>query len=86
MVHMYSLLHEVTYMTRIDYNALFTPLIAKACVVQWIECRPPVLGADGSNHGDGRYFFIYRKVYRIFSDFYLYSRSAFFMCTFYLVR
>ena len=29
---------------------------------------------DGSNHGDGRYFFIYREIYRIFSDFYLYSR------------
>ena len=37
MVHTYPLLHVVTYMTRIGYNALFTPLIAKACVVQWIE-------------------------------------------------
>ena len=72
---MYPLLHVVTYMTRIDYNALLTPLIAKACVVQWIECRTPDSRADGSNHGDGRYFFfIYRKVHRIFSDFYLYSR------------
>ena len=35
---MYPLLHVVTYMTRIDDNALLTPLIAKACVVQWIEC------------------------------------------------
>ena len=57
MVHMYPLLHVVTYMTRIDYNALLTPLIAKACVVQWIECRTPVPEADGSNHGVGRYFF-----------------------------
>ena len=71
----YALLHVVTYMTRIDYNALLTPLIAKACVVQWIECRTPDSRADGSNHGVGRYFFfIYREVYRIFSDFYLYSR------------
>ena len=38
MVHMYPLLHVVTYMTRIDYNALLTPLIAKARVVQWIGC------------------------------------------------
>ena len=27
---MYPLLHIITYMTRIDYNALLTPLIAKA--------------------------------------------------------
>ena len=33
-IHVYPLLHVVTYMTRIDYNALLTPLIAKACVVQ----------------------------------------------------
>ena len=66
------LLHVVTYMTRIDYNALLTPLIAKACVVQWIGYRTPDSGADGSNHGVGRYLFY--LVYRIFSDFYLYSR------------
>ena len=72
---MYPLLHVVTYMTRIDYNALLSPLIAKARVVQWIECRTPDSGADGSNHGVGRYFFfIYGEVYRICSDFYLYSR------------
>ena len=70
---MYPLLHVVTYMTRIDYKALFTTLIAKACVVQWIERRPPELGADGSNHSYGRFFF--REVYRIFSDFYLFSLS-----------
>ena len=57
MVHTYPLLHVVTYLTRIGYNALFTTLIAKAYVVQWIECRPPDSGADGSNHGVGRYFF-----------------------------
>ena len=54
---MYPLLHVVTHMTRIDYNALLTPLIAKACVVRWIECRTLDSGADGSNHGVGRYFF-----------------------------
>ena len=53
MVHMYPLLHVVTYMTRIDYKALFT----KARMVQWIERRPPDLEADGSNHSDGRIFF-----------------------------
>ena len=72
---MYPLLHVVTYMTRIDYKDLLTPLFAKACVVQWIERRTPDSGADGSNHGVGRYyFFTYREVYRISSDFYLYSR------------
>ena len=50
MVHMYPLLHVVTYMTRIDYKALLT-LFAKAYVVQWIERRTPDSGADGSNHG-----------------------------------
>ena len=54
---MYPLLHVVTYMTRIDYKALLTPLFAKACVVQWIERRTPDSGADGSNHGVSRYFF-----------------------------
>ena len=72
---MYPLLHVVTYMTRIDYNALFTLLIAKAPVVQWIECRTPVSRAESSNHGvDRNFFFIYNEVYRICSDFYLYSR------------
>ena len=67
MVHMYPLLHVVT---RIDYKALLTPLFAKVCVVQWIKPRTPDSGADGSNHGVGRYFFfIYREVYRISSDF-----------------
>ena len=56
MVHMYPLLHVVTYMTRIDYNALFTP---KACVVQWIDCRPSDLEADGSNHDDVTFFFLF---------------------------
>ena len=55
---LYPLLH-VVYMTRIDYNALLTPLIAKACVVQWIGCRTPDSGADGSNHGVGRFFFLF---------------------------
>ena len=59
MVHMYPLLHVVTYMTRINYNALLTPLIAKACVAQWIECRTPDSGAESSNHGVGRYFFLF---------------------------
>ena len=56
---MYPLLHVVTYMTRIDYKALLTPLFAKACVVQWIERRTPDSRADGSNHGVGRYFFLF---------------------------
>ena len=40
-----------------DYTALLTPLIAKACVVQWLECRTPDSGAESSNHGVGWYFF-----------------------------
>ena len=34
------------YMTRVDYNALLTSLIAKTCLVQWIECQSPDLGVD----------------------------------------
>ena len=49
--------HVVTYMTRIDSNALLTALIAKAFVVQWMECRTPDSGAESLNHGVGRYFF-----------------------------
>ena len=56
---MHPLLHVVTYMTRIDYKTLLTPLFAKACVVQWIERRTPDSGADGSNHGVGGYFFLF---------------------------
>ena len=56
---MYPLLHVVTYMTRIDYNALLTPLIAKACVVQGIERRTPVSGAESSNHGESGTFFLF---------------------------
>ena len=61
-------------MTRIDYNALLTPLIAKACVVQWIECRTPDSGADGSNHGVGRYFFyLKRSLSNIFRLLFIFS-------------
>ena len=63
MVHMYPLLYVVTYMTRIDYKALLTPLFAKACVVQWIGSRTPDSGADGSNHGVGRYFFLFIETF-----------------------
>ena len=56
---MYPLLHVVTYMTRIDYNVPLTPRIAKACVVQWIECWTLESEADGSNHSVGRCFFFY---------------------------
>ena len=69
MVHMYPLLHVVTYMTRIDYNPFNTT-----------DCK----GVRGSvdRVSNSRFesrrrqilFFIYREVYRIFSDFYLYSR------------
>ena len=83
MVHTYPLLHVVTYMTRIGYNALFTPLIAKACVVQWIERRPPDSGAYGSNHGVGRYFFLFIEkftdIFRLLFIFSLSFRYVFFV-------
>ena len=74
MVHMYPLLHVITYTTRIDYNALL-PLIAKACLVQWIECLTPDSGANGSNHGVADTFFLFiEKFTKYASDFYSYSR------------
>ena len=85
MVHMYPLLHVVTYMTRIDYNALLIPLIAKARVVQWIECRTPDSGADGSNHDVGRYFFLFIEnfteyaltfIFTFFFRFYILARLS----------
>ena len=74
----FTIKHVVTYMTRIDYNALLTPLIAKACVVQWIGCRTPDSGADGSNHGVGIYFFLFSlpNVFRLLFIFSL----GFFLC------
>ena len=80
MVHTYPLLHVVTYMTRIGYNALFTPLIAKACVVQWIECRPPDSGADGSNHGVGRYFFLFTEKFTEYFQTFIYILAKLSLC------
>ena len=81
---MYPLLRVVTYVTRIDYNALLTPPIAKACVVQWIECRTPDSGADGSNHGVGRYFFI--EKFTEYVQTFIYILARLFICFLYLVR
>ena len=80
MVHMYPLLHVVTYMTRIDYNALLTPLIVKARVVQWIECRPPDSGADGSNHGVGRYFFLFIEKFTEYIQTFIYILTSLSLC------
>ena len=45
-------------------------------MVQWIACRPPDSGADGSNHGVGSYFFIfYREVSEYFQAFIYISLS-----------
>ena len=80
MVHMYPLLHVVTYMTRISYNALFTQLIAKACVVQWIESWPPDSGADGSNHGVGRYFFLFIEKFTEYFQTFIYILAKLSLC------
>ena len=80
MVHMYPLLHVVTYMTRIDYNALLTPLIAKACVVQRIECRTADSGADGSNHGVGRYFFLFTEKFTEYFQTFIYILARLSLC------
>ena len=79
MVHMYPLLHVVTYMTCIDYKAI-TSLIAKACVVQWIECRTPDSGADGSNYGVGRYFFLFIKKFTEYLQTFIYILARLSLC------
>ena len=70
----------VTYMTRIGYNAVFTPLIAKACVVQWIECRPPDSGTDGSKHGVGRYFFLFIEKFTEYFQPFIYIIAKLSLC------
>ena len=80
MVHTYPLLHVVTYMMRIGYNALFTPLIAKACVVQWIKRRPPDSGADGSNHGVGRHFFLFIEKFTTYFQTFIYILAKLSLC------
>ena len=75
-----TLLHVVTYMTRIGYYALLTSLIAKACVVQWIECRPPDSGADGSNHGVDRYFFLFIEKFTEYFQTFIYILSKLSLC------
>ena len=81
MVHMYLLLHVVTYMTRIDYTALLTQLISKACVVQWIECRTPESGADSSNHGIGRYFFLSIEKFTEYVQTFIYILARLSLCS-----
>ena len=73
-------LHVVTYMTRIDYNALLTPLFAKACVVRWIECRTPDSGTDGSNHGAGRYFFLFIEKFTEYFQTFIYILARLSLC------
>ena len=84
MVHMYPLLHVFTYMTRIDYNALLTPLIAQACVVQWIECRTPDSGAESSNHGVGRYFFLIIEKFTKYVQTFIYIPARLSLCVSYI--
>ena len=79
---MYPLLHVVIYMTRIDYNALLTPLIAKACVVQWIGCRTPESGADSSNHGVGRIFFLFMEKFTEYVQTFIYILAMLFYALF----
>ena len=86
MVNTNLLLQVVTYMKHIGYNALFTQLIAKACVVQWIECRPPDSGADGSNHGVGRYFFLFIEKFTEYFQTFIYILAKLSSCILYLVR
>ena len=67
-------------MTRIDYNALLTPLIAKACVVQWIERWNPDSAADGSNHGVGRYFFLFIEKFTEYIQTFIYIFAMLSLC------
>ena len=79
-IQTYPLLHVVTYMTRIGYNALFTPLITKACVFRWIECQPPDSGADGSNYGLGRNFFLFIEKFTEYFQTFIYILAKLSLC------
>ena len=80
MQHMYPLLHVVTYMTRIDYNTLLKPLLPKACVVQGIECRTPVSGAESSDHGVGRYIFLFIEKFTEYVQTFIYILARLSLC------
>ena len=68
-------------MTRIDYNALLTSLIAKACVVQWIERRTPDSGADSSSHGVGRsILFLFIEKFTEYVQTFIYILARFSLC------
>ena len=72
---MYPLLHVVTYMTRIDYNARLNTTDCKG--LRGSGDRASDSGFRGREFESRRrqvLFFIYREVYRICSDFNLYSR------------
>ena len=79
MVHVYPLLHVVTYMVRIDYNANNTT-VCKACVVQWIESLTPDSGADGSNHGVFRYFFLFIEKFTEYVQTFIYILARLSLC------
>ena len=74
------IVYVVTDMTLIDYNALLTPLIAKACVVQWIERLTPDSGADSSNHGVGRYFFLFIEKFTEYVQTFIYILARLSLC------
>ena len=82
MVHTYTLLHVVTYMTRIGYNALFIPLIAKAAWFSGYRVGLQIQGADGSNHDVGSYFFIFIEKFTEYFQAFIYIFAKLSLCIF----
>ena len=77
---MYPLLHVVTYMTRIDYNALLTPLIAKARVVQWIGCWTLESGPTVRITASADTFFLFIEKFTEYIQTFIYSLARLSLC------
>ena len=67
------------------YNAYrlychFNTTDCKGVLVQWIECRTPDSGADGSNHGVGRYFFLFTEKFTEYFQTFIYILARLSLC------
>ena len=82
---MYPLLLVVTYMTRIDFNALLTPLIAKACVVQWIECRTPNQGPTVRITASADTFFLFIEKFTEYVQTFVYILARLSLCVIFCI-
>ena len=72
----------VTFMTCIDYNTLFTPLITTACVVQWKNVCLLICGSTVRKTAQIFFFHLWWSFLNISKFLSIFSRS--FLCVFFL--